>query len=133
MIGQTNIKHHNMAEEQDSVNDFAEKVKGQLAAYVDVKIELLKAQWVEKAALILGKLVTGLVVMFLLFFTILFSSLVAGYYFGQVFGSTTKGFGVIALFYLIVLLVIVIFRKKMIQLPLSDFIVTTIYQENDED
>ena len=122
-----------MAEEYDSVNDFAEKVKEQLSSYVDVKIELLKAQWVEKTSLILGKMVTGLVVLFLLFFTILFSSLVAGYYFGQLLGNTAQGFGVIALFYTIVLVVICIFRKKLIQHPLSNFIITTIYQENDED
>lgn len=122
-----------MADEHGSVDDFAEKVKGQLSSYVDAKIELLKAQWVEKTALILGKMVTGLVVLFLLFFTILFSSLVAGYYFGQLFGSTTLGFGVIALFYMIVLLVIVIFRKRLIQYPLSNFIITIIYQEDDED
>jgi uncharacterized oligopeptide transporter (OPT) family protein len=122
-----------MADEQESLNDFADKVKDQLTSYVDVKIELLKAQWIEKTALILGKMVTGLVVLFLMFFTILFASLVAGYYFGAMMGSTIVGFGIIALFYFVLLFIIVVFRKKLIQHPLSNFIVTTIYQENDED
>jgi uncharacterized oligopeptide transporter (OPT) family protein len=122
-----------MAEEHESVNDFAEKVKEQLSTYVDVKIELLKAQWVEKTALIVGKMVTSLVVLFVLFFTIMFASMVAGYYFGDLLGSTMKGFGIIALFYMVLLAAIILLRKKMIQHPISNMIVSIIYQEEDED
>lgn len=121
-----------MAEEQDSINDFADKVKDQLSQYVDTKIELLKAQWVEKTALIMGKMVTGLIVLFALFFSILFASLVLGYYFSEVLDSTVKGFGIVALVYVLFLLVVWIFRKKLIQQPISNFIVETIYQDDED-
>lgn len=121
-----------MADEQDSLNDFADKVKNQLTSYVDVKTELLKAQWVEKSALITGKMVTGLIILFTLFFSILFGSLVLGYYFSEVMNSTVKGFGFVALFYVALLLIVWFFRKKLIQQPISNFIVETIYQDDDE-
>lgn len=131
--GRINKKHRNMADEKDSLNEFADKVKQQLTSYADVKIELFKAQWVEKSAVITGKMVTGLIILFVLFFSILFGSLVLGYYLSETMNSTVKGFGFVALLYVALLLIVLLFRKKLIQQPLSNIIIETIYQDEDED
>jgi hypothetical protein len=122
-----------MTEDEETLADFSDKVKEQLSDYVEVKVDLLKAQWVEKLSLIFSKLLTGFIMLFLLFFAILFGSLVIGFYFGDLFGSLMKGFGIIALFYALLLGLIYVFRKKWIQYPVANTIVSIIYQDNDED
>jgi uncharacterized BrkB/YihY/UPF0761 family membrane protein len=132
MVPQTknNLK---MAEEQETLTDFSDKVKEQLSDYVQVKMDLLKAQWVEKIALLFSKLLTVFILLFVLFLTILFGSLVTGFYLGDILGSLKTGFAVIALFYVVLLGLLFFFRKRWIQHPVADSIVSTIYQNNDEE
>lgn len=111
--------------------EFVEKVKLQLEEYISLRLELFKTTFTEKVAKSVSKLVTTLVLMVLAFFTVLFLSLVAGFYFGGLFNSLIYGFVVVALFYLLLFLIIVAFRKPLIQSPVINSIITIIYEDNE--
>jgi hypothetical protein len=119
-------------ENEKTVIDFSEKVKDQMLSYFDVKIELLKAQWVEKMALVFSKMITGIIILILSFFTVLFGSLVAGFYFSEIFGSVLKGFGLIALFYALLLVLVLVFKNQIIQIPVVNAIISIIYQDDEK-
>jgi pilus assembly protein TadC len=120
-----------MKHEDPTPEQFAESVKEQLSSYIELRLDLFKAQSTEKLSRIFGKLISGLIMMFVLFFAILFVSLVGGFYLGKVTDSLIAGFGIIALFYVVLFIVLALFRKKIIELPVINQIIEIAY-ESDE-
>jgi uncharacterized membrane protein YagU involved in acid resistance len=110
---------------------FAESATEQIKIYADLRIRLLKAQLTGKLSLIAGKILSGVIILFLLFFALLFVSLVAGFYLSTLLGGLMQGFGVVAVFYVVLVCIVSIFRKRLIELPAADKVVEIIY-ETDE-
>jgi hypothetical protein len=119
--------------EEYSAAEIAEKMKGELTDYTRLKLDLFKAEFVEKIAVMFGKLIASLLLLFVVFFTILFASFFAGFYFSEVFHSTLKGFGLIALFYGVLVCVLLLVKRRFIQTPIANTIVSIIYNDQDED
>jgi Na+/H+-dicarboxylate symporter len=118
------------AEEMQTI-EFAEKLKVQVEEYMDIRGELFKATFTEKVSKAFSKLVTAIILMILAFFMILFFSLVAGFYFGNQFGSLMQGFMIVAFFYLLMLIIIILFRKSLIQNRVINSIISIIYEDNE--
>ena len=118
--------------EEMNMVEFVEKMKGQLEEYFDLRVELFKVTFTEKVSKAFSKLITVLLLMVFGFFDTLFLSLVAGYYFGGILGSIMQGFLVVALFYVVIFLAIILFRKLLIQTPVVNFIISIIYDDDDE-
>lgn len=110
---------------------FADKLKQQLTEYVELRSELFKAQFTDKFSRTFSKLVTGLLLLVLGFFLVLFGSLVIGFYFGEMMGSLMKGFAIVAACYLVLILVIWLFRKSLIETPIANTIIGVMYEEDE--
>ncbi len=122
---------HKPNTEEQTAEAFAERLKEQLTEYVELRVDLFKATSVDKLSKAAGQMITALVIMVLVFFTILFSSLVAGFYFSEWLGSLLKGFGLVALGYVLLLIVVVLFRKRIIQIPVVNAIITLMYEDDE--
>lgn len=93
---------------------------------------LAKMEAAEKTSVLAGKMIFAVLAGALFFFAMLFVSLMGAYYFSQKFDSHFIGFGIVAGFYLL-LLVLVIWRgKQWIGRKVEEQIISTIFEQEDQ-
>jgi len=107
-----------------------EDVVDNLKEYVNTRYELLTLKAGEKTANIGSQLILGLVLLFSFVLFVLFLSIGAGFYLAAVLGSAYAGFMLIAGFYLLLILILALFRKGMILKPLRNKIIRELFKEN---
>ena len=116
----------------DTKEDFFTESRKELEQYIQDRILLLKMQASEKTARLVALLFTVLMIALLGFFVLLFLSMMAGYYFAGVTGSLFSGFGIVAAFYVLIMLLLILtrswFSKKIINTVISIF-----FDKTDED
>jgi hypothetical protein len=102
--------------------------------YIKDRLLLVRIEAAEKGAKLAAHFATGILLVLLSFFILLFLSIMAGYYFAEVTGSQFYGFGIIAGFYVLLLVILLVVRKRYIFPFLIDFVIKTLFdQVNDED
>lgn len=111
---------------------FAESKK-KLEQYVKDRVLLLKMQAVEKISQVAARLFSTLIIAMLAFFVLLFISIMAGYFFADITGSLYAGFGIVASFYLLLLLLVLKFRKRLIERKITDEIIGTVFDKTDDE
>jgi hypothetical protein len=84
----------------------------------------------EKATGIASVSITSIVVGVLVVFVLFFASLGVGWWLGEELNSMIGGFSIIAGFYLLVITIMMAFRKQIIP-SIQNTIIKKIYEEND--
>jgi len=112
--------------------DIFNKLKSDLTAYVELKLEFFKLSTYERTSKVLGVLSYGLIVLSIAFFAFLFIFLALGFFLDQVFGSPGAGFLVVSAIYLICLL-IAILNKKKINNRIQNEIISALIAGEDRD
>ena len=112
---------------------FFEESRQHLEGYIQDRLLLLKLQTAEKTARLAGVLFTGIVLALLSFFVLLFLSIMGGYFFASLTGSLYWGFGIIAFFYLLLLTLVVKFRKVLIEKWVADTIIKIFFEREKEE
>jgi cell division protein FtsW (lipid II flippase) len=117
---------------EDIKEDFFTESRKELEQYVQDRILLLKMQASEKTARLVALLFTVLMIALLGFFILLFLSIMAGYYFAGITGSLFSGFGIVAAFYVVIMILLILtrswFDKKIINTVIGIF-----FDKTDED
>lgn len=122
----------NKEPEKEAV-DFFTATRKELEQYVSDRLLLLKMQGTEKAGKVMASLVFFLVAAMLFFFLLLFLGLMAGFYFGILTDNLYIGFGIVSIFYILMIALLVIFRRKL-ERKLMDTVIRIIFdKEEDED
>jgi len=116
-------------EEQE--NYFHESRK-RLEAYINERVLLLKLQALEKMSRLGASLFTAVVLAMLAFFILLFLSLMAGYYFAMLTDSMFGGFGIVTAFYVLLFLVLLKFKKNMIEKHITNMIITSFFEKEEK-
>ncbi|MBL7759213.1 MAG: phage holin family protein [Sediminibacterium sp.] len=98
-----------MAESEHFFTD----TRKELEQYLENRILLVKMQMTDKAGRLVGRLVVLLVLVILVAIILFFASFMAAYYLADVTGSLMKGFGIVAGGYLLVFLLVWLFRNKL--------------------
>jgi len=117
----------------EATKPFFEETQELLEDYVNNRLQLIKLQTAEKSAKLVTLIFAGLVIGLLSFFILLFVSMMAGYYFSEVTHSQFYGFGIVALFYIILLISVIYMRKKFLDTYISDMVVKIFFDSNDDD
>lgn len=117
---------------EEAGKDFFKESKEKLEQYVQDRIWLLKLQISEKTARLVAVLFTLLMIGLLAFFVLLFLSIMAGYYFSALTGSFFIGFGIVAAFYLLLLIILILYRE-WIRKRIMDKVITIFFAKNDTD
>ena len=112
---------------------FFEESRQHLEGYLQDRLLLLKLQTAEKTARVAGLLFTGIVLALLSFFVLLFLSIMGGYFFASLTGSQYIGFGIIAVSYLLLLVLVVIYRKVLIERWVGNTIVKIFFEKDKEE
>ena len=112
---------------------FFEETQELVEDYVGNRLQLLKLQTAEKSARLVSLLLTVVVMAFLCFFILLFLSITAGYFLAQVTGSLFTGFGIVAVFYVILLVAVLYLRKRFLDKYISNTVVRIFFDTTAED
>lgn len=100
-------------EEPKEKPNFFTDTKNLLQSYLDDRFTLIKLQAVEKISTITAAIISGVIIALLgLFFLIAFTVML-GFLFGQLVDSVWLGFAIVAGIYLLLILVVAFFGKKL--------------------
>lgn len=106
-----------------------EGINEDLKEYAITNYELVKLQATKRISLIGSELIsTVIIALFGLFFLLILSCGV-GFYLSSLIGNTFSGFFIVAGFYLLVTLIVFLYRKKILEIPLRDKIVTKLLED----
>ncbi|MCE1198358.1 MAG: phage holin family protein [Marinilabiliales bacterium] len=118
--------------EKDSTGYFHE-LKELLTEYLTARVKLFKLEVYEKTAKISATLFTSLAIGLLASLMFFFLSLALGFYLGSLLNSFGTGFLIIALFYLIPLVLLLIYRKRWIEKRIIDNVIEQLMEKEEED
>ncbi len=111
---------------------FFEDTQDLLEEYISNRLQLIKMQTSEKSAKLVSLVFAGLVIALLAFFILLFLSIMAGYYFSELTHSQFYGFGIVAAFYMVLLVLVLYLRKRFLDKYISDLVVRIFFESSDD-
>jgi ABC-type polysaccharide/polyol phosphate export permease len=112
---------------------FFEETQEMVEDYVSNRLQLLKLQTAEKSSKLISLLLTVLVMALLSFFILLFLSMTLGYYLAQKTGSLFTGFGIVAIFYVLLLVVVLYLRKRYLDKYISNTVIRIFFDTTADD
>ena len=92
---------------------FLSDMKSDVKELIRLRIEILRLEAFEKASVVGSFVIYGLVVVNLVFFVLLFAFVALGFLIGEWVKNTAAGFGIVAAFYLIGLIVMLLGHKPI--------------------
>jgi uncharacterized membrane protein YozB (DUF420 family) len=107
-------------------------LKDELVEYVELRSELTKLSTFEIISKAGVSLVSAMALVIFAFFFLFFLFLSLGFYFGKLLNSLYQGFGIIAFFYLLLLIIYLGLRKKYIEKPLMNKIIESLTENNEQ-
>lgn len=119
-----------MIPDQD-IGGFFRENKELLKRYLDARLELFRLQGVQLLSKGLGIFVWLIVIAFTVFFILLFLGMLLAFWLAARTGSTVLGFGVAAGLFLVLLIILVSFRRQLFQAPVSRIIIREILNERE--
>lgn len=109
-------------------------LSGNVKGYIRLKLELYKLMAVEGAAQLISSLMITIVVVLLSVFFLFFLGLAFIYWYGEVAEHTYVGALIVTGFYLVLSVIVFIFRDKLFINPLVTKLTTAMHEEeNDEE
>lgn len=117
-----------MTENNVDVNQLANDIK----EYVETKIELTKLQAAEKITDGFSSMVSVLIISFFgLIFLFIFSITLA-ILFSYITNSYLAGFGIVTAIFLLCVVLLSVYRTKLLKIPIMDFIIKFIFEDKEE-
>jgi hypothetical protein len=110
-----------------------ENIRREIQEYVEVKFDLIRLHTAENLSRILTSMTTVVIGGYLLFLILMFLSFAAGFFFGSLLGSNEAGFLCVAGFYFILLVIFLVFRKKIVERPIIKAVVRLLFPKFTED
>jgi uncharacterized membrane protein YcjF (UPF0283 family) len=121
----------------ENSNDIKPGLTDQVKEYIETRIKLARLQAIEKGSSFFAGLVTEVFVLICTAITILFFSITLALYLGSVLGAYWMGFGIVALVYLLVAILVSVLQKKYIEPKIINFLIKKLLApkkgEEDED
>lgn len=108
--------------EAGAVEDLFQKTK----EYVNTRVELLRLKSISKLAGVFSSLITVILLLLAGLITLILLSVGLSLYLGRLLGALHYGFFIVGGIYLLLLLVILIFKKNIINQPLSNWMIKTL-------
>lgn len=95
--------------------DFVGKWRDKIAEYIDTRIQLVKLELVERVSKVLSFFIFIIACFLLVLPMLLFMSMATAEFFADVMGSRSGGYFLITGIYLLLMIVLYIFRKPFIR------------------
>lgn len=115
-----------MMPETETESTILEELLNKSKAYLNTRIELIKLKVIKKVSdLLLVIFFASLLGIIAVLIIVLFS-IGLSMYLGKVLGSIYLGFFIVGAFYILTGAFLIIFRKKLIQAPLSNWLIRNL-------
>ena len=111
---------------QDSPFNTIEVLWERTSKYLETKIQLVKLQAIEKAASLISAILSQVILLITLLFFLFFLNVGIAIWIGILLGKLYAGFFILSAFYLLTGILVLIFRKKLIQKPINHFLIKEI-------
>lgn len=115
------------------LNTTIDDIKYELLNYINRRLTLLKLTSYEKVSKSASFIGFGMIVLAIAAMIVFFISLGLAFFIGELLNSLAAGFGIMALFSLLVLLVVFLFKKKVKRSLLNKTILFIRKVEKDDD
>lgn len=116
---------------EDNFSNYFSQTGKVAKEYLETRLDLIKLQAAGKLSKALGLFFSLILAFLLFFFVIVFLGMVLGFWIGEMTNSFTIGFSCSAGLFIILLGVLLLFRKSLIQTPLSNVLVKELLNEMD--
>lgn len=100
----------------------------QLKEYAETRFKLSKYKVIEKSTSVIAGIVTDIVIIMSLVLTFLFASFTLALFLGELFHSYWKGFGCVALLYLLIAVVMMV-AKGSFERPIINVLIKKIFKD----
>nr|WP_121270058.1 phage holin family protein [Pedobacter schmidteae] len=110
---------------EKSIEELYEDAKG----YIDTRIEYTRLYLVEKVSKIFADLVTNAVVVICFILAFLFGTFTLALFLSDVLGSYARGFGCVALIYVVLALVVYYTKEKYIEKAIINFTIRNYFNK----
>jgi hypothetical protein len=110
--------------------NFFEDAKIKLQQYIQQRILLLQLQATAKISKIASSVISAILLMIVFLFMLLFASVTAAFWLSGITNSLIAGFGIVALFYLLVFLFIIIFLRKILRNMFINKLISLFYKKD---
>jgi membrane-bound ClpP family serine protease len=116
--------------EQSTPQDNFEQLQADLKQYVKLQTEFVKVEFVEKLTILLSAFIIVSLVIALAFGGLFYLFFSLAYTLEAVVGSLELAFAIIAGLYLLLILVLVVFRKSLVVNPIVRFLSNLFLNKN---
>jgi hypothetical protein len=114
---------------EDNFSNYFNQTGKVAKEYLETRLDLIKLQAAGKLSKALGLFFSLILAFLLFFFVVVFLGMVVGFWIGEITHSNTIGFACSAGLFVFLLAIILLFRKPLIQRPLSNMLITELLSE----
>lgn len=118
--------------EEKKVSTLLEEMKNDISNFVSSSLELGKLEMYEKVSLGSATIIYGLVVAGIALSAFFFTLVTAALYLGELLGSLWMGFGIVALFSILIMLIIILL-KKYFKNNITNGVIRFLMSQDDND
>ncbi len=115
-------------ENQDNIEEVTNNVK----KYINTNYELIKLETLDKTSLVASSLISGLIVSIVTILFVFFLSISAGFYLAYRLNDFSLGFMIVAGFYFIIVMLLLLTRKRLIENPIRNKIIRKVFSTKKE-
>jgi len=117
--------------EQEPASNFFTDTINLIKQYISDRITLIKLQSIEKVSTIAASIASGITLAVLGLFFLIFFSITLGFLFSYWLNSEIAGFGIVAGIYLLLIIIIVVFGKKIFGNLITKKIIQNSFKKKD--
>ncbi|MCY1524635.1 hypothetical protein D9M68_595780 [compost metagenome] len=97
--------------------------------YVDMRVEYIRLSVIEKASKLFADLITNVVVLVCFVLAFLFGTFTLALFLSSELGSYTKGFGCVALIYLVLAIIVYLAKDKFLEKRLTNLFIRNYFEK----
>jgi len=109
------------------------QIKKDLLEYLDIRLDMIRLHTAEVLSKIFSRILILAIIGYLLFFILLCLSFAAAFLIGSLLDSNQLGFLLVALFYVLLLVLFMIFKKQIIEKPVIKAFVQLLFPKFTDD
>jgi hypothetical protein len=114
---------------EDNFSNYFNQTGKVAKEYLETRLDLIKLQAAGKLSNALGLFFSIILAFLLFFFVVVFLGMVFGFWISEMTNSFTIGFSCATGLFILLLGVLIIFRKPLIQAPLSNLLIKELMSE----
>jgi len=96
--------------------------------YLETNVDLLKLKFVDKTSVVTSSLISIITIAALLLITLMLTGIGVAIWLGKILGEYYYGFYIVAGFLLILIIIVYIFREKLLKKPIANSLIENMYK-----